>query len=98
MSDVLDLYSWMPASWGISANTGFGEVISSFTAAGLASGVYNGLTTADLSNWGTSYHNTYFDTWSSEFEAFQLGNSDTHVVAIGRNVVPAPGGERLFRS
>jgi hypothetical protein len=90
MSDIGAFYSWMPASWGISAADVLGEDISSFTAAGLASGVYAGLTPADLSSWGTSYHNIV--GWGDGFAAFQLANNDTEVVAVGRGagVVPAP--------
>jgi hypothetical protein len=88
MSDIGSYYSWMPASWGVSAVDMWGEEISSFTAAGLASGVYAGLVPADLSYWGTTYHNIV--GWGDGFMPFQLGNNDTEVVAIGRGVVPAP--------
>jgi hypothetical protein len=89
MSDTTSWYSWMPTSWGISAADVWGNDVSSFTAAGLASGIYAGLTPADLSNWYTSYHNIV--GWGDGFMPFQLGNGDTEVVAIGRGgVVPAP--------
>ena len=90
MSDVGAGYAWLPAAWGISGTTNGGDDISSFTAAGLASGIYAGLTTTDLSNWYTSYHNIV--GWGDGFAPFQLANNDQDVVAIGRGaVVPVPG-------
>lgn len=89
LGDYSTAFSYLPGAWGISATGGLaGENISSFTAAGLASGVYAGLTPADMSNWYESYH-AKFDAYGAAFSAFELGNNDSDVVTIGR-VIPAP--------
>ena len=92
LGDYSQAFPWLPASWGISTTGGLIEQsVSSFTAAGLASGVFNGLTPADMSNWGNSYH-TRFDSWGAGFAAYELGLNDSEVVTIGRGaVIPAPG-------
>jgi hypothetical protein len=75
LADYSTAFSYLPASWDISATGGLGEDnITSFTTAGLASGVYNGLTPADMSNWGESYH-AVFTAWGAGFEPLELGNS-----------------------
>jgi hypothetical protein len=96
LGDFSTAFSYLPAAWGISA-TGFlgSETITAFTPAGLASGVFDGLTPAMMSNWGTSYH-TAFNSWGAGFVDFELGGiipgtNLAEVVTIGRNVIPAPG-------
>ncbi|HUW19273.1 MAG TPA: hypothetical protein VMW16_08230 [Sedimentisphaerales bacterium] len=90
LGDYSTAFSYLPGAWAISATDGLvSEDISSFTVAGLASGVYAGLTPADMSNWGQSYH-AKFDAWGGAFTAFELGNNDQDVVTIAR-VIPAPG-------
>lgn len=91
LGDLSTAFTYLPASWGISATGGLvKEDVSSITAAGVASGIYAGLTAADLSNWLNSYH-AVFDSYGAEFAAFQLGDNDSEVVAIGGAVVPLPG-------
>jgi len=90
LSDFETAFPYLPAEWGISATGPLIENdVSSFTAAGLASGVYNGLTPADMSNWYNSYHDK-FTAWGPDFVSFELGHNDEHVVTIAR-VIPAPG-------
>jgi len=90
LSDFETAFPYLPAEWGISATGPLIENdVSSFTAAGLASGVFNGLTTEDMSNWMNSYHND-FTAWGPDFVSFELGFNDQHVVTIAR-VIPAPG-------
>lgn len=90
LGDYSTAFSYLPSAWGISATGGLArESIWSFTAEGVASGVYDGLTPGDLSDWGQSYHAT-FDAWGAGFSAFQLGNGGLDTVAIG-HVVPVPG-------
>jgi hypothetical protein len=80
LADYSTAFLYLPAAWGISATGGLGgDNITSFTPAGLDSGVYNGLTPADMSNWGESYH-AVFTAWGTGFSPFELGNS---VVTIG---------------
>jgi hypothetical protein len=91
LGDYSTAFSYLPSEWGISATGGLAnEDIDFFTVAGLASGVYNGLTPADMSNWSQSYH-ARFDTWGSlmPFEVGAVVRSDT--VTIGGAVIPAPG-------
>ncbi len=90
LGDYPTAFPYLPGAWGISA-TGLllEESVSSFTAAGLASGVFDGLTTSDMSNWSNSYH-AKFTAWGSGFVSFELGDRDQDVVTIGR-VIPAPG-------
>jgi hypothetical protein len=95
LGDYSTAFSYLPAAWGISATGGLtSENITAFTPAGLASGVFAGLTPAMMSNWGNSYH-TAFNSWGSGFMDFELGEiipgtNLAEVVTIGR-VIPAPG-------
>jgi len=90
LSDFETAFPHLPAEWGISVTDGLIlNDISSFTAAGLASGVYDGLTPADMSDWYNSYHDI-FNAWGPDFVSFELGHNDEHVVTIAR-VIPAPG-------
>lgn len=104
LADYSEAFAWLPESWGVSATGGFSaEKVSSFTSAGLASGVYAGLTPAGMSNWSQSYH-ARFNAWGGSFAAFELGNGDTEVVTIG-GAIPEPatilllglGGAALLR-
>jgi hypothetical protein len=90
LGDYSTAFSYLPGAWGISATGGLGsDTITAFTPAGLASGVFNGLTPADMSNWGNSYH-AKFDAWGPAFVDFELGGAGDEVVTIAR-VIPAPG-------
>lgn len=90
LSDFETAFPYLPGEWGISATGLLVENnVSSFTAEGLASGVFNGLTTSDMSYWYNSYHDK-FTTWGPDFVSFELGHNDEHVVTIAR-VIPAPG-------
>ena len=96
MCDYSTTYSYLPAAWGISATGGFNaETISSITAAGLASGVYSGLTPLMMSGWSQSYHGK-FNSWGAGFTPFELGavaaDGRVDTVTIGQiSVIPAPG-------
>jgi hypothetical protein len=85
-------FTYLPDEWGISANGGLtGESVSSFTAAGVDSGVYDGLSPGMMSNWVNSFHAT-FNSWGDGFSPFELGENDVSVLTIGRDpAVPAPG-------
>jgi len=91
LGDFSTGFSYLPPEWGISATGGLvKETIVSFTAAGLASGVYDGLTPADMSNWIESFH-ARFDSWGPGWADFEIGASVApEVVTIGY-AVPAPG-------
>ena len=91
LGDKSTAFSYLPTSWGISATGGFnGETVTSFTADGLASRVYNGLTPSDMSNWFESFH-TRFNAWGPGFTSLELGAaSAVSAVTIG-HVIPAPG-------
>lgn len=91
LGDYSTAFSYLPAAWGITATGGLiQDEIDFFTPEGLASGVYNGLTPADMSNWFQSYH-AGFDTWGA-LTPFEIGGSvQQYTVTIGGAVVPAPG-------
>ena len=81
-ADIDSNFSWLPASWGINSSTVSGEIeVSSFTQAGLDSGIYDSLTPIKMSGWGQSYHNN-FTQWGDDFVPFELGNENQHVVTI----------------
>lgn len=96
LSDYSTAFEWLPEEWGIEATNYMNrDVIDSFTADGIASGVYEGLTPEDMSWWYNSYHNK-FDSWGSDFVSFELGNYGNDVVTIGRVLpvtqpIPSPG-------
>jgi len=92
LGDYSTGFAYLPGAWGIAATGSLAwESVSSFTAAGMASGVYSGLTSDEMSNWINSYHAT-FDGWGAGFSPFEMGAGDTCVVTVGREcVIPAPG-------
>lgn len=90
LGDFSGAFGYLPSGWGISATGGLtGETIHSFTAEGLASGVFDGLTPGDLSNWGESYH-TDFQSWDPRFEVFAYHSSTAPVAVTIGHVVPVP--------
>lgn len=79
-------FSYLPDEWGVSATGSLeGETITAFTAEGNASGVFDGLTTGDMSGWYASYH-AAFTSWGSEFVSFELGGTveDVDVITIAK--------------
>ena len=61
LGDYSTAFAYLPAAWGISAEGSMsGDTIGLITADGYASGVYDGLTAADMSNWGQSYHADFY--------------------------------------
>jgi hypothetical protein len=93
-------FDYLPATWGLTSTGNlFEETITSITAAGVSSGLYSGLTTAVLSNWGQSYH-AVFNTWDG-LTQFEIGSyNNGSVVTIGTTVtpisVPEPSAILLF--
>ncbi len=82
-------FSYLPSAWGIASFDSLtSETIDSITAAGLASGLYAGLTTATLSNWGQSFH-ANFTAWGAGFSSFEIGHPPEGAnVTIGTTVTP----------
>jgi hypothetical protein len=82
-------FGYLPAAWGITAVVGGSNTVTGITADGAASGFYSGITTADLSNWDTSFH-AYFTAWNpAMFKSFELGEySGERVITIGTTVTP----------
>jgi hypothetical protein len=81
LGDMSTAFSYLPSGWDVSAIGGLGEdTIISFTAEGLESGVYNGLTTENMSGWCSSYH-AYFTNWGAGFVPFEIGENN-QVVTI----------------
>jgi hypothetical protein len=80
--DSSTAFSYLPSEWGVSATELGGDTIDSFTPEGVDSGVYNGLTPLDMSNWHSSYHAT-FAGWGAEFMPFEIGGAtEADVVTI----------------
>ncbi len=66
-------FGWTPASWGISYTQDFSEEsVSSFTEAGLLTGIYANLTPALMSDWKVSFH-VRLDAYSSAFLPLEMG-------------------------
>jgi len=96
LSDFSANFSYLPDEWGITALGGLvaadgeGELVTSFTAKGIETGIFEGLTPADMSNWVQSYHN-YFSTWGSDFDPLELGLiGQNEVVVTVAHIIPAP--------
>ncbi len=88
LGDADTAFSYLPEAWGIAATSTAGEKITSFTAEGLASGVYDGLDPNDMSQWGTSWH-ARFDEWSLGFASLELGGpAGEDVVTIAAAINP----------
>jgi len=91
-----DPFPYLPAAWGIASfDSLISETVTQITADGVASGLYTGLTPANLSNWGQSFH-AGFTAWGPDFKAFEIGTPpDGTFVTIGTTVtpvtIPAPG-------
>lgn len=88
LGDYSTAFAYLPAGWGVTATGGLvEETVTSFTAAGLASGVFNGLTPAAMSNWMNSYH-AKFTAYGIGLQAFEMGGAaGQDVVTVG---VPEP--------
>jgi len=88
-SDLSTAFAYLPASWGVTAVGGLlEETITAFTADGLASGIYAGLTPADMSNWLQSFHTRFAST--GMFYAYELGGAGgDYIVTIGGQVMRA---------
>ncbi len=82
--EMHDGFEWLPEEWGITPQCEIAEEhVESFTTEGINSGIFEGLDTDDMSNWGQSFHN-YFESWGRGFEPFELGRSNgTDVITIG---------------
>jgi hypothetical protein len=66
--------TWLPVAWGITGLSYSSDNVTAITPAGVSSGVYNGLTVASMSNWGTAYHET-FSAYGSTFKALELSDN-----------------------
>jgi hypothetical protein len=76
LGDYSTGFAYLPQTWGVSATSQLGlEEIDFFTPEGQASGVYDGLTAGDMSNWYNSYHAS-FNTWGDAFTIFEVGGVD----------------------
>ncbi|HPD48465.1 MAG TPA: right-handed parallel beta-helix repeat-containing protein [Anaerohalosphaeraceae bacterium] len=72
-ADVDDSFSWLPESWGVTAQVLGGEIIKEITQDGIDSGVYDGLTPQNLSGWQTAYHNV-FEYTGTAFRTLEVDN------------------------
>ncbi len=66
-------FNWLPDSWGIEITDGLAlENVTAFTQDGIDSGIFDDLTTDNLSNWYNSFHNS-FDSYGIGFKPFEMG-------------------------
>jgi hypothetical protein len=72
-ADLSVYNAYLPAAWGVTGQYDEANA-ATITAAGAASGVYNGLTSADMSNWNDSYYES-FTAWGSKFKVLETGAS-----------------------
>lgn len=90
LGDSGTLFSWLPESWEITGYNNSGENVTDFTDDATNSGLYEGLVPYGdnpdirMSNWGTSYHNT-FTSWGPGFASFELTGSQAVTIAAPIN-------------
>jgi hypothetical protein len=82
-------FPYLPTAWGASSFNGLqSDSIDQVTPAGAASGLYTGLSLADLSNWDESFH-AGFTAWDPSFSSFEVGSPPFGTdVTIGRTKTP----------
>jgi hypothetical protein len=80
---------WLPESWSVTANSDSGTQITSITQNGLDSGVFDNLTKELMSDWSTTYHNT-FTAWGDGFKVFELGEANTSEIGYDVVTIAAP--------
>jgi len=73
LADFSTGFSYLPPEWCVAQGGLIQEYVSAITPQGQASGVYDGLTAADMSNWINSYHASFI-VFAPEFAPFELGN------------------------
>ena len=80
---------YLPASWGLTVVDGLvDEIVIEITAEGYASGVYDGLTAADMSYWHNSQHNVYVET--GDFEIWEYDDEHRAITIARAAAVPEP--------
>jgi len=78
-------FPYLPEEWDVNALfISDGEIVSEFTPAALASGVYDGLEPIDMCNWGTSYHDVFIIDQNSVFVKFELGGDGDDIITVAR--------------
>ncbi len=80
-------FPYVPSGWGVSSSFGGTEVVTGYTAEGLASGIFGDIEPSQLCNWGQSYHNIFtIDPNGSEFVPLELGgeNNGDDVITVAR--------------
>jgi hypothetical protein len=85
-------FPYLPEVWDVNV-TYFsdGQDVNEFTEDGLASGVYDGLDTGSMSNWGQSYHDIFTIEQSPFFVPFEIGGesgSDIITIASYKTKLP----------
>lgn len=84
--DYTGLFSYLPASWGLSAFVNHDDTVDSITSAGISTGVYATLSASDMSYWGNSYHASFNNT--GIFDSFETSGS--YSVTLGKGSAPVP--------
>ena len=95
MADSTSGFDWLPDIWEISVDDEVtaGEIVSAITAEGYASGVYDNLDADLMSEWDTSYHNS-FTRWGQGFVPWEVRYETgteiiDYVITVAASVSPA---------
>lgn len=83
-------FNWLPESWGIEVTDDLAlEDVTAFTPDGVSSGIFDDLTTDNMSYWYNSFHNV-FDEYGLGFKPFEMGmvNDVNSVITIAATVNP----------
>jgi parallel beta-helix repeat protein len=81
-----DEFPYLPEEWDVTPDYLYygGEDVDEFTEEGLASGVYDGLTPDEMSDWYTSYHDVFTIGQDSDFVPFELGGDGDYFISVAR--------------
>jgi hypothetical protein len=79
-------FPYLLNAWGISAQAVVPgrDTIEAFTQEGLASGVFEGLTRVDMSDWRASFHDVFDIHNAPDFVAFEFGANASELVTVAR--------------
>lgn len=89
LGDYSEGQAYLPGAWGLSTVYGLvDELIIEITAEGYATGTYDDLTPALMSNWGNSQHHIYSET--GIFDVYEYDDQQRAVTIGGSVSVPEP--------
>lgn len=89
ISDLDGGFFYLPTNYNVGSTSQIGDDIALITADGLASELYDGLSAADMSGWGASYH-ICFTNWNGTLLTPWEYSNGGHVITLGYISVPEP--------